>query len=70
MNALQLLVALLNSSGTLIPVITKVVADIQAGKGTTPLTDADWAALVALAAESSASIYAREGVPLPPPASV
>lgn len=68
MTPLAILVALLNSAGTLVPMIQKLIGDIQAGKGNTPLTDADWQALIALATETSDDIYRREGVTPPPPA--
>lgn len=67
MTPIAILIALLNSSGTLVPMIQKLFADVQAGKGNVPLTDADWAALLALATETSDDIYKREGV-TPPPA--
>lgn len=68
MTPIAILIALLNSSGTLLPFIQKIIADIQAGKGNTPLTDADWAVLLALAGQTSDDIYKREGVTPPPPA--
>lgn len=66
MTPIALLVALLNSSGTILPLVTKLIEDIRTGKGEQPITEADWAALVALASQSSADIYKREGI-VPPP---
>ncbi len=66
MTPIAILVAVLNSAGTLLPLVQKLMADIAAGKGNTPLTDADWQALITLSTQTSADIYKREGVTPPP----
>jgi hypothetical protein len=62
-----LLVSILGSVPTILPLVQKLVADIAAGKGQQTVSDADLAELVRLAALTSAGIYAKEGV-TPPPA--
>lgn len=67
MTATAILLQLLASAPNILGLVQKLVADIQAGKGTTPLTDADWQVLISLGFQTSDDIYKREGV-TPPPA--
>lgn len=67
MTTAMLLTAVLQYGPQIIPLVAKLVADIKAGKGQQEPTEADWAELVRLAGQSSADIYAREGITPPPP---
>jgi hypothetical protein len=61
-----LLAQLLSSLGTVgLPLIEKIVADIQAGRTATTVTPADIAELDRLAKQSAAAIFERAGV-MPP----
>ena len=53
----------------LLPLLEKLAADIKAGRGETELSPADWAELARLNGLTASSIFAKEGVALPPPAS-
>lgn len=66
MTALKILDAVLTYGPTIIPLAQKLVADINAGRGDKPLTDADFVELTRLATQTSADIYARLNV-VPPP---
>jgi hypothetical protein len=68
MNATAILIQLLASAPNILGLVQKLAADIHAGKGTAPLTDADWQVLIALGYQTSADIYKREGVTPPPSA--
>jgi hypothetical protein len=50
---------------TILPLVEKLIADIEAGKGNQQVTSADVAELIRLAGLTSASLYARAGVALP-----
>jgi hypothetical protein len=52
---------------TILPFVQKLASDIAAGKGNTVVSQTDLDELTRLAALTSASIYAKEGV-TPPPA--
>jgi hypothetical protein len=67
MTYAQLFIALLQSSGTLVPAIERIVQSIKAGKSNDVVTDADWAELTRLAGLTSDDIYKREGITPPPP---
>lgn len=67
MTTAALLTALLTYGPSIIPLIAKLVADIEAGRANTTVTLADLAALQQLAIQSAADIYARLGIALPPP---
>lgn len=62
-----LLPLLLQYGPSIIPLVSKLVANIEAGKGNTTVSDADWAELNRLASQTSSDIYARLGI-TPPPA--
>lgn len=63
-----LLAQLIAQLGTVgIPLIAKLIADIQAGKTATTVTPEDLAELARLAAQQAEDIYKRLGI-LPPPA--
>jgi hypothetical protein len=68
MTTAALLTALLTYGPSILPLISKLVADIEAGRGNQTVTAADLAELQRLAAESSADIYARLNIAPPPPA--
>lgn len=67
MTTAALLTAILTYGPSVIPLISKLVADIQTGKANKEVTPEDWAELLALSQQTSASIYARLGI-TPPPA--
>lgn len=67
MTPVALLVQLLAAAPNILGLVQKLIADVAAGKGQQPITDADWAVLVALGFQTSEDIFKREGVPLPPP---
>lgn len=67
MTTAALLTALLTYGPSIIPLVQKLVADIHAGKANQEVTPEDWAELLALANQTSSSIYARLGI-APPPA--
>lgn len=61
-----LLAQLINTLGTVgLPLITKLMADIEAGKTQTTVTAADLAELERLCKQSAAEIFARAGVKTP-----
>jgi hypothetical protein len=68
MTAAALLTLIETYGPSVVGLVAKLVADVKAGRGQTELTDADWAELNRLCGLSSASIYAKEGVTLPPAA--
>ncbi len=65
MTTAALLTAVLTYGPSIIPLVQKLVADIEGGRGNATVTSADLAELARLAAESSADIYKRLGVALP-----
>jgi hypothetical protein len=66
-----LLAQLIAQLGTVgIPLITKLVSDINAGKTATTVTPDDLAELARLSALSAESIYQRLGIMPPPDAEV
>jgi hypothetical protein len=67
MTSSAILALVVQFGPTIIPLIAKLVANIQAGKGETKVSDADWAELNRLASQTSADIYARMGIAPPPP---
>jgi len=67
MTPAAILAALLQFGPTIIPLISKLVADIKAGKGQTEATPEDWAELNRLASLSAESIYSQLGITPPPP---
>jgi hypothetical protein len=50
---------------SIIPLIQKLIADIEAGKGNAVVSAADLAALSAMANQTSADIYKRLGITPP-----
>lgn len=68
MTFAALLPLVLTYGPQIIPLVQKLVANIQAGRGNQTVTDADWAELTRLATLSSSDIYARLGITPPPPA--
>lgn len=62
-----LLQLVLQYGPTIIPLIQKLVADIQAGKGNTAVSAEDLAELARLSALKGEDIYAKLGI-TPPPA--
>lgn len=66
MTTAALLTAVLTYGPSIIPLVQKLVADIEAGKGNATVTSADLAELARLAAESSSDIYKRLGIAPPP----
>jgi hypothetical protein len=67
MNTAALLTALLTYGPSIIPLVGKLVTDIESGKGRKEVTAADLAELARLASLSSTEIYARLGIAPPPP---
>lgn len=64
-----LLAQLLSSLGTVgLPLIQKIMEDINAGRTATTVTPDDLAELDRLAKQSAEDIFARAGVKAPPPA--
>jgi hypothetical protein len=63
-----LLVSILGSVPTILPLVQKLIADIAAGKGNQIVSQTDLDELVRLAALNASAIYAKEGVTPPPPA--
>ena len=53
---------------SIIPLIQKLVADVEAGKGNQTVTSADLAELAALANQTGADVYKKAGIALPPAA--
>ncbi len=51
---------------TIVPLVAKLVADVNAGRGEEQLKQADWDELARLSGLSGADIYARLGIALPP----
>jgi hypothetical protein len=68
MTIALLLQALLQYGPSIIPLVQKLVADIEAGKGNQTVTSADLAELAKLAAQTSGDIYLRLGIEPPPKA--
>ncbi len=61
------LIALIIQYGpSVVPLLSRLAADVKAGRGQQELTAADWDELTRLAGLTGAAIYAREGVALPP----
>jgi hypothetical protein len=65
MTTAALLTALLTYGPTILPLIQKLVADIEAGKGAQAVTAADLAELNRLASLSAADIFKNAGVAIP-----
>jgi len=65
MTTAALLTAVLTYGPTILPLIQKLVGDIEAGKGATTVTAADLAELVKLSTQTSGDIYARLGITPP-----
>ncbi len=61
-----LLQAILQYGPSVVGLIQKLVADIEAGKGNQTVTTADLAELANLAKQTSADVYARLGITPPP----
>lgn len=63
-----LLAELIRAVGTVgLPLIQKLVEDIQAGRTETTVTPADIAEVDRLAKQTASDIYARIGITPPPP---
>lgn len=69
MTFAQLLPLVLTYGPSIIPIVQKLVAAIQAGQANTTVSDADWAELTRLATQKGEDIYLRLGIAPPPPAS-
>lgn len=67
MTTAALLAAVLQYGPTIIPLVAKLVANIEAGKGNQTVTAADLAELATLANQTGEDIYKRLGI-TPPPA--
>ena len=67
MTTAALLGAVLTYGPSIIPLVQKLVADIEAGRGNALVTAADLAELARLANQTGEDIYARLGI-TPPPA--
>ena len=67
MNTIAVLNAITTWGPAIIPILQKLTADIEAGKGQAAVTSADLAELAAYAANTSGSLYAAAGVIPPPP---
>jgi hypothetical protein len=67
-TVLKVLDSVLTYGPSVIGVVQKLVADVEAGRGNQPVTAADLAELNRLAVQSAADIYARLGIALPPAA--
>lgn len=65
MTTAALLTALLQYGPTIIPLVAKLVADIEAGKASTVVTSADLAELSRLGQLTAADIYKSVGVTPP-----
>jgi len=63
-----LLQLVLQYGPSVVGIVAKLVADIQAGRGQTAVTQADWDELTRLSSLTAESIYARLGI-TPPPSS-
>ncbi len=63
----MILTAVLQYGPTVVPLIAKLVGDVQAGRGNKEVTPEDIAELVRLSSQSSSDIYAKLGI-APPPA--
>ena len=66
MTIALLLNALLTYGPTILPLVQKLVTDIEAGRGNATVTSADLADLVRLAGLTGEDIYAKAGVTPPP----
>lgn len=66
MTTAALLTAVLTYGPSILPLIQKLVADIEAGKSNTTVSAADIAELVTLSQQTSNDIYARLGIATPP----
>jgi hypothetical protein len=62
----SVLQAVLTYGPTVVGVLQKLVADIEAGRANEPVTAADLAELQRLGSQTAADIFARAGVKLPP----
>lgn len=69
-TATSLLGLVVQFGPAIIPLVGKLVGDIEAGKGNTAVTAADLAELTRLAGLTGASIYAGLGITPPPAAPV
>lgn len=67
MTTAALLAAVLQYGPTIVPLVAKLVANIEAGKGNQTVTAADLAELATLASQTGEDIYKRLGI-TPPPA--
>jgi hypothetical protein len=65
MTFATLLSAVLQYGPSVIPLAQKLVSAIEAGRANATVTAADLAELVRLSAQTSADIYAREGIAPP-----
>lgn len=68
MTTASLLTAVLTYGPTILPLISKLVADIEAGRSNKVVTSADLQELLKLSQQSAADIYARLNITLPPAA--
>lgn len=65
MNTAALLTAVLQFGPTIVPLVAKLVADIEAGKGAKIVTSADLAELVRLGNLTAADVFKAQGVTFP-----
>lgn len=65
MTYAAILNAVLLYGPSIIPLIQKLVVNVQAGKNNENVTPEDWAELTRLASLSSSTIYARLGIAMP-----
>lgn len=63
-----LLPLVLQYGPSIIPIVQKLVAAVQAGRSNETVSDADWAELTRLASQKAEDIYLRFGIVPPPPA--
>lgn len=68
MNVATLLGLVANYGPSIIPLVQKLVKDIEAGRGNSLVTSADLDELARLAKLDSSTIYAKLGITLPPSA--
>lgn len=66
MTTAALLQLVITYGPQIIPLVEKLVANIQAGKGDENVSDADWLELTRLATQTSDDIYRRLGIEPPP----
>lgn len=69
MTFATLLPLVLTYGPSIIPIVQKLVAAVQAGRSNETVSDADWAELTRLATQKGEDIYLRLGITPPPPAS-